>query len=626
MVYGVRFDWAAVVAFCGIVRVMHQELRLHGHIDDNIEYYVTVAAHNAEGCHFYERDEDVLRIFSPGNEVRLDRTGLSHWGNGGTFCEYMYGIDRPLPDLLKGEVKNRLVMYGARYRDNGDLVFSDDTAGRVPYDTIFEDGHAISNCFFFVTGSIYGALKTQQEGLLCLLGKVLKRTPHVAFADDAKLVDELFGLLGHKSHFYLIRLMNKKHLAYAELFRSLYFNYRSIPDDEFENLTVLAQRLGINVRQQKRIRIAVMYAHRDNRMVVDEYRDILVGCHLRGTISRQENARLTRLKTLATRNKIPPALFEPLDDNLKYDKLVDQEQDYIAETREILSGLLLNRLRLDQAITREDMVRLLEAKRLAMNNRDYMFDQIMLETSKACDEMVFAGADVASVEKLSSIIDYFEHYERSVTEINNLAFMVGVRIEESVLRALQRSYKAVDRLEEGLFDRLLFEDLINNRFLGFYGRRKVNVLREALRNGWSVSDMLIKLRAISSAEETYDRLLDLVKEQLRLKYSRAVSWEDRVALQKEVSDILARQDGDKPFPEQIFHDVMINVEKEFFYLQQLLPQIISEQDIALREDFLVNSGLDRFYVEELENNYLLRHGLDEQVLAPVRKGIDGHEL
>nr|WP_320048749.1 TIGR04442 family protein [uncultured Desulfuromonas sp.] len=603
---------------------MHQELRLHGHIDDTIEYYVTVAAHQAEGCHFYERDEEVLRVFSPGNEVRLDRTGLSHWGNGGTFCEYMYGIDQPLPDLLKREVKNRLVMYGACYRENGELEFGDNTAGRVPYDTIFEEGHAITNCFFFVTGSIYGALKTQQEGLLCLLGKVLKRTHHVAASDDARLVDELFGLLGHKSHFYLIRLLNKKHLAYAELFRNLYFKYRSIPDEEFENLTVLAQRLGISAVQQKRIRIAVMYAHRDNRMVVDEYRDILVGCHLRGTISRQENARLTRLKTLATRNKIPPALFAPLENKLKYDKLVDQEQDYIAETREILSGLLLNRLRLDQAITRDDMVRLLEAKRQAMNNRDYLFDQILLETSKACDEMVFAGADVASVEKLASIIDYFEHYERSVTEINNLSFMVGVRIEEQILRGLLRSCKAIDRLEKGLFERLLFKDLLTNQFLGFYGRRKVLVLRQALRENWGIDAMMVALRKVSRDEEIYGRLLIIIKEQLRIKYTRAVSWQDRSALQREVAAIFSRQDEDKgPFPEQIFYDAMVNVEKEFFYLQELLPRIISDNDIQMREDFLLNSGLDRFYIEELENSYLLRHGLDEQVLAPVRKGMDG---
>ena len=91
-----------------------------------------------------------------------------------------------------------------------------------------------------------------------------------------------------------------------------------------------------------------------------------------------------------------------------------------------------------------------------------------------------------------------------------------------------------------------------------------------------------------------------------------------------VAAILACRDGEEtPFPEQIFYDVMVNVEKEFFYLQELLPRIIRNSDIELREDFLINSGLDRFYIEELESSYLLRHGLDERVLAEVRKGTDG---
>ncbi|MEA3465182.1 MAG: TIGR04442 family protein [Thermodesulfobacteriota bacterium] len=599
---------------------MQQELRLHGHIDDTIEYYVTVAARGAERCHFYERDGDDLRVFSPGNEMRLDHTGLSHWGNGGSFCEYMYGIDQPLADLLKPEVKNRLVLFGAGYQESGELSFTDNTMGRMDYDTIFAEGHAISNCFFFVTGSIYGALKTQQEGLLSLLGRLLKRTPRVSDADDARLVDELFGLLGHKSHFYLIRLINKKHQAYYDLFKNLYFAYRAIPDGEYAHLKVLAQRLGIREHQQERIRIAVMYAHRDNRVVVDEYRAILTSCHHNGTVSRQENARLTRLKTLATRNKIPAALFAPLDDNLKYEKMLDQEQDYIAETREILSSLLADNQRLDLAINCEDMVRLLYAKRQAMQNRDYLFDQILLETSKSCDERVHAGADVALLERIGSIIDYFDYYETSATEINNLAFMVCVRIEEQMIYALLRSYKALERLQKGLFSKLLFDDLLRNRFLGLYGRDKILCLQHALFAQCSMITLLEKLQKITEEEAVYNQMMSAVKEKLRNKYSPAVGQENRVVLQHDVAVSLARHGiYCSEFPDNIFRDVMINMEKEVFYLHEMLPRIIANGDSALREDFLINSGLDRFYVEELERDYLQRNGLEDKVLDAVRK-------
>ncbi|MDY0189456.1 MAG: TIGR04442 family protein [Desulfuromonas sp.] len=598
---------------------MQQELRLHGHVDDSIEYFVTVVARDAESCHFYERDGNGLRIFSPGNEMRLDPEGLSHWGNGGSFCEYMYGIDQPLADLIKSEVKNRLVLFGAGYRDSGELAFSNDTMGRLSYEQIFTEGHAISNCFFFVTGSIYGALKTQQEGLLLLLGKLLKRTPRVGDADDARLVDELFGLLGHRSHFYLIRLINKKHQAYHDLFQKLYFTYRTIPDTAYGNLQALAQRLGISEHQQQRIRIAVMYAHRDNRLVVDEYRAILTACHHNGTITRQENARLTRLKTLATRNKIPAALFAPLDNNLKYEKMVDQEQDYIANTREILSSLLSSNQRLDQAINREDMLRLLSAKRRAMHNRDYLFDQILLETSKVCDEKVHDGADVALLERINTIIEYFDHYENSATEINNLAFMVGVRIDEHMIYALQRSFKALERLQKNLFNVLLFDDLLINPFLGVYGRKKVVTLQQGLYSGQDNAEMLVLLRHISADESSYCQLLSVVKELLRNKYSHVLSWEYRVVIKREVEATLKIQGTlPDPFPHAIFREVMINVEKELFYIQDLLPKIIAETQRDLREDFLLNSGLDRFYVEELENEYLQRNGLQSHVLDRVR--------
>jgi uncharacterized protein (TIGR04442 family) len=521
---------------------------------------------------------------------------------------------------LKGDVKNRLVLFGAGYEGSGELAFADETMGNISYTQIFTAGHAISNCFFFVTGSIYGALKTQQEGLLLLLGKLLKRTPRVGDADDARLVDELFGLLGHKSHFYLLRLINKKHKAYYELFQNLYFTYRTIPDTAYENLQVLAQRLGISAHQQQRIRIAVMYAHRDNRLVVDEYRSILTACHHNGAITRQENARLTRLKTLATRNKIPVALFIPLDEKLKYEKMVDQEQDYIADTREILSSLLFGSQCLDQAINREDMLRLLSAKRRAMHNRDYLFDQILLETSKTCDERVHAGADVALLERMNTIIDYFDHYETSANEINNLAFMLGVRIDESMLYSLQRSFKALERLQTGLFSKLLFDELLVNPFLGMYGRKKIVALQQMLGAGQPIAVLLTLLHQISADEFMYGQMVSAVKDLLKNKYSQVLNWANRLMLKDEVEIILKRKDiVPDPFPQAIFQEVIVNVEKELFYVQELLPLILADSDSALRDDFLLNSGLDRFYVEELEYDYLMRQGLDEQVIAAVRR-------
>jgi len=60
--------------------------------------------------------------------------------------------------------------------------------------------------------------------------------------------------------------------------------------------------------------------------------------------------------------------------------------------------------------------------------------------------------------------------------------------------------------------------------------------------------------------------------------------------------------------------------KEAIYLHNLLPKIVAERDVSLREDFLDNSGLDRFYVEELEREYFELNDLDMENLYLIRKG------
>ena len=52
---------------------MHQEIRLHGHLDDTIEYFAVMAARDAYSRYFFESTGDALRFFSPGNELVLGR-------------------------------------------------------------------------------------------------------------------------------------------------------------------------------------------------------------------------------------------------------------------------------------------------------------------------------------------------------------------------------------------------------------------------------------------------------------------------------------------------------------------------------------------------------------------------
>lgn len=605
----------------------HQEIRLHGHLNDTIEYFAMAAARDAYSRYFFESAADVLRFFSPGNEFLLEPEQLSHRGNGGSFCEYMFGVDQPLSDLAKTEVRNRLVLYGAFQSDDGSqLVFTGKTDGQNSYEQIFFEGNATVNYYFFMTGSVSGRLQEQQENIARLLGKTLKRSHHVGLGDDADLIDEIYSLLGHRSSLYLIKLLHKKHKAYHDAFKALYFNYKTIPDNEYDVLQELADRLEIDKYQQERIRIDVMYKHPDNQRIVDEYKNILIECSLKGSINQLENARLTRLKTLSVRNKIPSALFYTLDKMLKHDKLVDlDEQDYLAETRQVLEGIFFAEARIDAIINAEDMALLLHAKRQASENRDHTFEHILLETGKACDEKIHEGADLALLEHFSYIVTYFDRYDNTASVINQLAFMENVQFGEEHIRSLLGNKKAFDELDASLWNDLFFKQVYDNKYLGQFGRKKIICLQQgmsAIEDGrLTINALADQLYRIGREERLNTTLLAHVKERIRNFYSKYNTRNEQEALLVEVADELYNKGlhtGDIPLP--LFHNVVVNIKKEAVYLHNLLPKIVAERDASLREDFLDNSGLDRFYVEELEREYFELNNLNLNDLYQIRKG------
>jgi len=609
--------------------MMHQEIRLHGHLNETIEYFAMAVARDAYSRYFFETGETGLRFFSPGNEFILSRDGTRHRGNGGSFCEYMFGVDQPLSDLAKTDARNRLVLYGAYYRADGHLEFTSNTEDFQSYERIFFEGNAIHNYFFFLTGSVSGSLQEQQEALARLLGKTLKQSPNVGLGDDAELLEEIYHLLGHRSSFYLVKLVNKNHKQYHDLFQELYSTFKSIPEQEFQKLQRLAEQLEIDKYQQERIRIDVMYKHPDNQRIVDEYKNILIECNRKGAISQLENARLTRLKTLSVRNKIPSALFYTLDELLKYDKLVDlDEQDYLAETRQVLEGIFFADALIDVSITAEDMAQLLHAKRQASENRDHTFEHILLETGKACDEKIHEGGDISLLENFSYVVTFFDRYDNTSAVINELAFMENVRFGEEQVRSLLGSKAAFCELDGALWKALFFAPVLGNKYLGQFGRKKVIALELGLKDieegRMTVDGLLDQLNEVGYEEQLYGLLLSHVKERIRNFYSRYNTRAEQEALLAEVAEELRNKkvfDGE--IPAALFRNVVVNIKKEAVYLHNLLPGIIAERDIALREDFLDNSGLDRFYVEELEREYFKLNNLDMEDLYLIRKGYAG---
>src|SRR5512133_2853008 len=613
---------------------MHKDIRLHGQIGDQIEYYVMVVGIEAYQRYFFNivQNYENLRIFSAGNECILSPEGVRHQGNGGYFCEYMFGMEQPSSDLFKPEIINRLIMYGARSdKESGRVSFSDLTIGRESYDTIFLDGNAVCNYLFFVHSNqlLSRKLKTQQEDLVKRIGKVLKRSESIGNGLDDAIVSEVFPLLKDpESQLFIIKLINHKHREYRDLFRQLYYSNKNIADDDFDRLVSLGRRNEIDTYQQERMRIDVMYRHPANKRVVDEYRSILLACNKKGEISALHNARLTRLKTLSVRNKIPAALLQTLDEMLNKGRNLasSAEQDYLASSREVIEGIFLREKDIESHIDDEDMLTLIRAKKSAMEKSDNSFDRLMLDASKKCDEKIRDGADPSLLDDLSYVVTFLDRFDNVANLVSQLAFMQNVRVTVKLLQGVLEHKAAFDKLKKGCFSELFIRELFENVYLGRFGRRKVVALMDGLdgieAGTSSIEELHRMLNQIDQEEYISIVLLEHIPDRIRSFYSKFDIKSTQEALRREFTEELrAKKRIRSEIPDHVFTDTILTIKKEAMYLHTLLPTIVSECNLVLREDFLENSGLDRFYVEELERVYFEKNDLDLEDLYQIRKGL-----
>jgi len=229
------------------------------------------------------------------------------------------------------------------------------------------------------------------------------------------------------------------------------------------------------------------------------------------------------------------------------------------------------------------------------------------------------------LENFSYIITFFDRFDSSSQQISQLAFMDGYRLNEEVVRSLLGSRDAFEALHSGLFAKLFFTPIEENDYLGRFGRRKVKVLRRGLERivagQQSISGLIAELGQLSEEESLFLLLLGQAKERIRNSYSRYYTRREQEDLLNEISHEL-RDRGllAQEVSTALFEDVVMHIKKEAVYLHNLLPQIVAEGDQYLRNDFLTNSGLDRFTIEEIEREYFSRHDLDPNTLIQLRAG------
>jgi len=607
----------------GIIFNMINELRIHGTIGP-LEYFTYIIGDDVSKTIFYEDTPSYVRFFARGNEFIIRENEVHYKGFGGSFCQYMFGVDKPMDDTVKKEVENRLVMFGAYTGTDDRLVFTDNIDGTEPVQKIFFLGNAIRNYFFLVASDHKGSYKTRQMELLKALGKFLKRTPLTTDEDCTEMIQGFRHSLKEKNTIvFLFKLIHTRNLEFHAAYHDLYKMDRAIPLEKQGILDQIVEKNNIDEYQRERMKIDVMYRHSENKTVVDEYRDILIEAEDRDSFMPAELARLRRLRTLAIRNNIPAILFDTLDDQLLKDKKIQEghEPDYIKEARGIFENLFFKDPNLKKHIIKEDIVRLLKYKQSSHEKSDMAFEQIVLDAGKACDELVRETNDFTIFEELSGILTYFDRYDNASSLLNNIAFTEKVDISADILRSLVGNRQQFENLQTGLFNTLFKKQLTSNKYMTSFGKKRIETIFTGLdkisTGDSSVQDILGKLKGIANEEKGYKIVLKELKKNIKDIYPRLDVKSGREGLRQEIEKELSSSRLITAIPEELFEKVVIDIKKEAFYINHVFPRIIKNRDMRTREDFLENSGLDRFYIETLEREYLGNKGIPLEVMEEI---------
>ena len=605
---------------------MIKDLRLHGSRGP-VDFFALIYGADTLSTYFYEEETARIRFFARGNEFAVSETGVSYRGTGGSFCEYMFGVEKPLADMEKEDVLNRLIMFGAFMDDSDRVIFTNNTEGGETFYRLFLQGHAVTNYYFLVASESDGDYKKRQKQVLKAVGKFLKRTDLPAQNKDTKFLESFCSELEEKkSMVFIFKLIHRANSEYYDAYRNFYFRNRGLTSEEVLFLDEIVSRNGIDHYQQERMKIDVMYRHPDNKLVVDEYHDILIKGMADDTLDASGNARLNRLRTLSIRNNIPVVLFDTLDALLLKDKKVleVEEQEYLKELRAILENLFFKDASLKQHIIKEDIVRLIRAKHIAYSQNDRGFEQVLLDIGKACDELSRETDDFSVFEEFSSIITYFDRYDNVQALLSQLSFMKNIAFREESLRSLVGNKKEFDLLDSELFRTVFITDLLDNKYITAYGKRKlklVNMGVENIQNGEaSYKDVIADLMAVTDEEKLYFETHAALKERMRSFFPGLELKAVRNRIREDIAQELAEKGLVGKISAKLFEKVFLDLRKESVYLNQILPKVIQNSDSALREDFLQNSGLDRFYVESLEQEYFDEKAIDITLLEAIREG------
>jgi uncharacterized protein (TIGR04442 family) len=298
---------------------------------------------------------------------------------------------------------------------------------------------------------------------------------------------------------------------------------------------------------------------------------------------------------------------------------VSGEPEYIKEARFLLEALFsyFKKFPEEGYVDKKDTVKLIKAKHEAFRDGYMGFDQMLLDIVKELDETTREldekrepkkeEEESEFFEQFKIVIRAFERYDHAQSLIGMMAFTENMELTEPMLRSFLKIKQEFDRLEKGLFNNLFINDLIANEYISYYGKRKLKSLSTGLEEAFdrhSIERLLEDVKTIVDEERQYRQSYRVLKKALRKKYR---SYLDIISTVEDLKPYISKTlkaNGIEDLPDNLLEKILLDLRKEFFYLHNILPVIKGGLGMELRDDFLMNSGLDKAYIEELENEYL----------------------
>lgn len=254
------------------------------------------------------------------------------------------------------------------------------------------------------------------------------------------------------------------------------------------------------------------------------------------------------------------------------------------------------------------------------------FEQLMLKIGAFCDERIDGATDAGRVGRKNflRLIGILQRIDETSKRINKLVLFAHGIPDIETLKVLSVTWNELNTIKAGLFRELLVEDLLASDLPGRMGRKRLNSLLEGLNfislGTGTIRDIQHRMELIEREELILVKVVTTIQDAIGNRYGWVAGGDERDTIKRIVSIELRHQrllNGDD-IPDKLF-DVGLRLAKSsLMYMNTLLPIIVSQGDVGLREEFIRDSGLDRLLVEELEEFWCVRENVPCNRLDSVR--------